>query len=169
MYYAKNITADASHTFTVTNTGGNDTSFWVMEISGADITAPHDQSSGQGLGSTTAISSGTTATRTNANDILVSAFCTQQTNIVSVTAGAGYTLPSPDPSIFNAATANPGSIEYQIVSSVGTDDGTFTVGAAPGASGCIVAAFKAAGTVGDLSAFPGEPQTGSSKIQGGLR
>lgn len=99
-----------------------------------------DKSAGN-IGSSTTPSSGTTATRTQADEILVAnCFTGDNTNGTAPTAGTGFTIPTngSNGSFNNEVSA----IEYQIVSATGTDAGTFTI--ANDSWGCIIGTYKVA-------------------------
>jgi hypothetical protein len=156
MYYAKNITGGASHTFTQTITGGvNFMTIFVMEISGAHLTSPLDAVAQAGnTGNSAAANSGTTPTRANANAILIGAFGSADgVNAGTITAGTGFTIPT------NGSETNfnnyVSAIEYQIVTSVGTDAAAFTISSQ--LWGCIIGVFNDAGAV-DPSIHSGRGQ-----------
>jgi hypothetical protein len=132
LYYAKSITGGAC---TVTTTG---TRMEMVEISGLTAT-PLDQTA-KANGTGTTVSSGATAARTQAAEIIIGVVSTNGGN--TFTAGSGFTLREA-----NADIAV--QIEYQIVSATGTDAATMTLGSSAGWSS-IVATFKASSAAGRL-------------------
>lgn len=141
MYYAKNITGGASHTFTLTVSANNSYPLlFVSEFSGIDTTSPFDVQAAT-TGSSTTPSSGVTATRAQADELLVGGLVDESSGVVTITAGTNFTIPT-NGKEENGAANSTGAIEYQIVSSTGTDAGTFTISVSE-PWGAQVATFKA--------------------------
>lgn len=144
LFYAKNCTGGASHTFTTTIGGTALITLFVMEVSGADTTSPFDKGAGA-VGNSTAPSSGATATRTQANEIIIGALGTgDNINLGTITAGSGFTIPANGS--HNLFANYVSAIEYQIVSAAGTDAATYTISS--DFWGCIVGTFKEAAVAG---------------------
>lgn len=142
-HYALNITGGASHTVTLTMTAGTDCTFYVSEFSGIATASAFDKSAAQAQVAVTALSSGVTATRTQADEVLIGVCSgTESVNWVSVTAGASFAIPT-NGSVTSNAVQPPSAVEYQIVSSTGTTAATFTTGASD-STGTIIGTFKAA-------------------------
>lgn len=135
------LVSTSSGTFTVTCAANAFTSkiyLYIIEITGmnsspVDVFAIATGGSGGG----TSFGSGTTSTRTQANDVLFGVFFT---NSLTSSAGAGY-------SGFTATTGTTYMIgfETQTVSAVGTDEATITMGSFKAASVAVIAIKDAGG------------------------
>ncbi len=162
VYYAKNIAAGATSVTVAAPYGGIDVI--VSEYSGADTTAPLDQSQkyDNGYNSGSSFTSGTTATTAQANEVLWGFAGEAQSDIPVWTAGSG----------FAARKTQGGSFaEDQIVSAAGqyAATGSFTHGS-DYEIGALVVTFKAASggssstapAISSFSASPSSITAGSS-------
>jgi hypothetical protein len=139
---------------------------FISEFSGNDP-SPVDKAAAQAQASNNAPTSGVTATRTLANEVLVAYVFGPEASITSVTAGSGYTIPTGTTCtgagskcwVLTGAAAAAGAVEYQIVSSAGTDAGIFALGASV-ATGTIIGTFK------QSSGVVAGPNTGSLTSMG---
>jgi thermitase len=134
--YAQSVNGGAN-TVTATFSASNAHPFLaVYEYSGLSTTAPLDQTA-KAQGSTTAVSSGSTATTTAANELIFSGLGLQASSTVTFTPGSGFTLQQLN-------TLSPGSragSEDEEVISSGIFAGTYTLsGSAYWTS--VVATFK---------------------------
>ncbi|MEO8007150.1 MAG: hypothetical protein ABI728_01325 [Betaproteobacteria bacterium] len=146
LFYCKNCIGGASHTFTTTMGQAAHVSLIVMEVGGADLTAPYDTGAGT-IGSSTTPSSGVTGTRAQGDEIIIGVVGTgDNVNNGTLNAGTNFTIPT------NGTQKNFNDyvlgIEYQIVSAAGTGAATFTI--SNDTWGCIAATFKAAAAVSAL-------------------
>lgn len=143
-HYAENITGGASHITTLTLSAGTDVTFYVSEFSGVATSSSFDKAAAQAQVAVTSLTTGATATRTQAAELLV-AVCsgTESVNWVSLTAGSGFTIPT-NGKVTSNGVQPPSGVEYQIVAATGTDAGTFTTGASD-STGTIIGTFKGAG------------------------
>lgn len=144
MWYAKNITGGASHTITIAwNTGiVSQASFVAQEISGSDTTAPLDKYT-SAQGSSTAPSSGATATTSTANQFVVGGVSYFGT-AVTPAAGSGYSN-----SVTVAFTNASGAQESKVISGAAAQTATFTLSSSRDWA-CGVATFKASGAVATM-------------------
>jgi lysophospholipase L1-like esterase len=154
LWYAKNVTGGASVTFTynVTPTQSDFPRIYVLQISGADTTAPLDQSGfTQSVGAGTTLTS-QTITTTVANEILVAiASDSANTQTVAFTdAGAATGGWTKDQATSDATTLE-GAIAHAIVSSTGAYAALATVSASANTRHIGIASFKAA-TGGSMTA-----------------
>jgi hypothetical protein len=139
--YAFNITGGAGHNFTQTAVAAAYQTLIITEFAGVDTTSPFDKSAAA-TGSSSSPSSGATANRTQAAEVLIGSLGTgDNVNGGTLTAGASFTIPSggSNTNYNNFVSA----VEYQIVSGVGTDAATFTISS--DAWGAIIGTFKASG------------------------
>lgn len=144
MFYAKNITGGSSHTFTTTTTNAcTGLTLIALEIAGADTVSPFDTSAVMN-GNSTSPASTATATRAQADEIIVGAVGTgDNVNNGTLTAGTNFTLQDSQLAFANYVCG----IETWIVSATGTDQATFTISSDSWV--CFAATFKAA-AVGSL-------------------
>lgn len=133
------INGGAGHTFTATASPADDLTLFVSEIAVSAAGARFDQSAGQSQTGTTTPSSGTTPTRNGNGMVLIANFSAPEVNIVSVAAGAGFTVPA-NGSVLNGGVSCAGGIEYGFFNPAGTDAGTFTIGASTN-TGAIIGTF----------------------------
>lgn len=141
LFYCKNGNGGASHTFKVTAGATALMAMFLMEISGADTTAPYDTGAAATSLGSTAPNSGATGTRAQADEIIIG-YCGTGDNVNGGTfsAGSGFTIPTNGTETnFNNYVSG---IEYQIMTAVGTEAANFTISNDSWA--CIAAAFKAA-------------------------
>ena len=141
IWYAKNITGNANNIVTILyNLSRGKRSIHVLQYSGCDTTAPLDQSAvGTGPSSTTVITADITTT--TADEVLVAG------DVLSIpqthTAGAGYTIRT----IYGGSEPSKGDTEDKIVSSIGTYNASYSLGANAGWA-IVMATFKAAAAGG---------------------
>ena len=120
-------------TVTFGGVGGNQLRCLIQEYSGIVTGSALDQvmSSGEIINGTN-FSSGPTNTTSQANELVIGNISIA--NSLAVTAGANFTLDG-------ASNTGRPSVEYQVVSSIGTQTATFVNVAATGV--CLVATYKA--------------------------
>lgn len=139
IFYAKNIAS--SGTFTITLTGANGSSnyysFGVVEVIGADTTAPLDQTSTNTGTSTTPTAIGITTTV--ANEYVASAI-SLAANATSITVPTGYTSRFSEPA---DSPHQAGAGAEKIRTTTGTETPVWTVGASVQWT-VAMASFKAA-------------------------
>jgi len=147
-FWAINSGGTVGHTFTATTGGtGAYITCFILEFTGnatgtaIDTTAGQNEAAG-GSGTT---SSGATGTRSQANEVLVGVMGTGATVNVGISAGSGFTIPFGGSQGISADSI--AAIEYQVVSSVGTDACTFGVDNTTDATSTICGTFKASATV----------------------
>lgn len=144
MYYAKNISGGSGHTITVNFSGnGCYPTAIASEFSELDTSSPLDVQAGTTGGASTTPSSGSTTTRSTANQLLVCFEAEESTATCTHTAGTNYTKPT-NGSEDDGSNYGTAGIEYRIVSATGTDAGTWTIGQNVKWA-CQVATFKYAG------------------------
>jgi len=143
MFYCKNMNGGASHVFTTTIGGSAFITFFFMEISGADQTAPYHTGAAS-TGSSTAAYSGNYVTSV-ADCILIGGLGTaDNTNGGTITAGVLFTIPTNGSQNLFANYVS--AIEYKIVNGTGTYAADFTIPSDGWSS--IGAAFKAGASGG---------------------
>lgn len=144
--FTSDIAGGANHTFRLQSSlFGSYMTFYVMEFSGMSGPAQVDKAS-IATGSGASPSSGATAQRLVADEILVACGGTDD-NINNSTwaAGSGFTIPNNGSESNNQRFVS--AMEYQIMSAVGTQAGTFTV-APPQLWGAVAVGYKQAGAGG---------------------
>jgi hypothetical protein len=150
VYYAKNITGGASHTFSAAAIASIFVSIAIIEISGASATAPFTTGE-QALGprQTTTTYTGTTYTTATANSILIGG-CVHDDSNDAITAGTitpgTYTIPT-NGSKPDGTTLEPVAIAYLIVSATTTAAGAKFTLASAATGGVTAAAFVQAAAV----------------------
>lgn len=143
--FSGKITA-ASGTFTVTCTLNAFTTRTVIiigEFSGIASSSAFDVSAGANNNTTGTHSSGATSTRAQASEILIGGVglaC----NACTLTAGSGFTMVTTK--VTNGSTLWTVGLEYQVVSSTGTDAATFTDSQGFGSWIAVVTTYKGAST-----------------------
>lgn len=139
-YYAYNITGGTTPTVTVTmSTGDHDFSMTMREVSGLTTTDPLDKVAEGTTASGTSHTSATTATTTQANELVYATIGLATT--ATFTLGSGYSeLSETTGSDIYQASAS----ETKRVTSIGTQTATFT-SSASAVSYFIIATFKEAG------------------------
>jgi hypothetical protein len=138
-YYSKLTTVGAAHTFSGNFTGATYCAIWIEEITVSHAT-PLDQQTASTFTTTTTPASGNITT-TGTNTILVSAVVTESASASeSFTAGSGYTIPA-NGTISGPTSTFQGAIQYQVLTSPQTKNGTFTI---TSDAGCLIScdAFK---------------------------
>ena len=108
-------------TVTFSWTGGGTVRYAIAAARGMKTSAVLDAAAGAN-GTSSTPSSGVTATRAQANELLWA--CLWAASATTITAGTNFTIAISDPATPNSRIGS----EYQIVSATGTDAGTFTVG-----------------------------------------
>lgn len=146
LFYANNCLGGASVTFTYTLTGSDYPRIFVLEITGADPTAPLDQSAFAQSGSATTITTAGFATGT-ANEILVAMGLDSAGTAVSTIADGGCATNSGAwtkiESISDGSTVE-GAMGYAIVSATGTYCVTYSQNNGGGTVEVGLASFKIA-------------------------
>lgn len=150
IWYAYNIVGEASPTVTMTGAQGR---CRVSEFSGLTTTDPKDQAPTGTSGSSTAFLSGTTASTSQADELLIGGFACTNYQTGGRTVGASYTF-SP------ASDENRCYLEYRVVSGVSTYSAGMT-GADGGNWLAGIVTFKAAATGATAS-----PPVGALTISG---
>lgn len=139
--YIQNIAGGAGYSVTWTPGGGTPAiSMEVVELSGV-TTTPLDvtQAGINNSPATTTPSTGSSSSTTQADEIAVAWICTDSAaNPATVTAGSGWTLSD---SQLNGATSVVSGMEYKVLSSTQTVDGTWTTDSATSRTGVVT--FKA--------------------------
>ena len=93
--YAKNITGNASHTFTMTSGNSSDIiALAVIVWTGADTSAPADQHNENSYTSTTSPTSNATPTTTQADEVIFGGLVDDGNSADTYVAGTGFTLPA---------------------------------------------------------------------------
>lgn len=137
VWVAYNIPGGAAQTVTATDSGGGvDSLIIVEEWSGAATSSAADKSIGA-TGSGTALSSGASATTTQANELVIGAGVVSG-NVV-MTAGSGYTNLNKVNTTFTTL-----AFESKVVAATGAQTAAMTSGTT-GSWACQVATFKEAG------------------------
>ncbi len=139
IYYSKNPTVGASHTFTFAGTSIFP-SISVAAFSGADITSPFDQQSGGVQASSTTSATGN-ITPLNTSELWVSSSC-QGAAQTTVVPGNG-TAPASSSINYSAGVHFGVALSYKIQTSIVTEQETWTYSAAI-PSAVTIASFKAA-------------------------
>jgi hypothetical protein len=135
LFYAKSILGAAANTVTATFSATNNHPWLaIYEYSGLSTTTPLDKTA-SAQGSSTAVSSGATATTTSANELVFAATGLPSSYTGTTTAGSGYALLEKNP------TGSPAANESELATSTGTYTGTFTLSASANWS-ALVATFK---------------------------
>jgi hypothetical protein len=134
VFYAKNI-AGGGNTVTATFSSTNNHPWLaIYEYSGLSATSPLDRAA-HAQGSSSAPTSGATATTVSANELVFAAVGLPASYTGTVTAGSGYALRQQDTTSSRAAN------EAAVVSSTGSYAGTFGLSATTNWS-AVVATFK---------------------------
>ncbi len=168
LWYAKNVTGGASVTFTYTVTQGNDfPRIAVIQIAGADTTAPLDQGANGSFTATSVAGTSLTTpsiTTTSAAEILIVAGMDSGATGTESFADGGCATNSGawtlDQSNTGTGAGESGAIAHAIVSSTGTYCVTQTTSASQNNRAVGIASFIAA-AAGGTTSFPyGRPLLG---------
>lgn len=145
VHYAKVNSGETGVKLRIETASNTYLSWWCYEIRNLAASSPLDQTAGQTFSSTTTPSSGSTSTRTEANQILIGFLGTNSAGNQDFDPGipSGWTLPNISSVVGSeeSATHAVGVTMYKIVSATGTDAFAPTLSAS--ASGAvIVVGFK---------------------------
>lgn len=164
----ENVSA-GSHSATVTFTHVGVATLFITEASGCVSSSAADGAGAFASGSSTTPASGSYVASA-ANDFWLAAVTgSAWAAPATFAAGSGWTIPTPT-SGSEETDSNfwlCGAVEYIANPGTNTENGQWTTEA--GINVAVVVAFKSADVVGDISTLVGEPITGSSPIEGGLR
>jgi hypothetical protein len=144
MFHTNITTEDSAATFTLNITGGaNDwCTLFAMEFSGVKVTSPLDVTAKQSQAALSQVTSGITATRANANELLIGAWAgSGLLNTTALNAGVGWTIPT-NGTQESRDGGGVGAVAYKIVSAIGTDAVVFDLDQADD-GGTMIATFKA--------------------------
>lgn len=126
-------TTNATETFTMTNSNtANNEQCVAMQYSGVSTSTPVDKTATGTYSAVTSLTSGTTATTSQANEMLIGFFACTGMNGGNFTQGSGYTLRVNDGYLVSLAT------EDEVVSATGAYQATMTASAAATGAGIIV-------------------------------
>jgi hypothetical protein len=149
-------TCGTGHIITANATGSTFFTISAAAYSGLATSGVLDKSA-HSNGTGTALSSGSTATTSQANILLIGAGTIAAGSNFSWTAGSGYTLRS---SVGTAATTGTGFLEDQIVAATGAYSATATSGVSGGWD-CAIGAFKDATAGGGGVPLTGQAAAGA--------
>lgn len=140
-YYAFNLTGGAGHTFTLNLSAAGAGVVCAAEYSGVLLTDPLDQTATQ-ASSGNPVDSSSTATTTQADELLIG--YGQQSSGVNLawSAGASYTLRA---NVADAVPSSIGAMVERLVSATGAYNATMSHGGETGTYSALIATFKAAG------------------------
>lgn len=122
LYYAYNVTG-GTDTITFTGSSTPSISLMIAEFSGVTTADPLDRTQKAESGASTSVSSGNTATLSQANEIVFGVFAPYYSGVDSITQGAGYTALH---KYEDGAAYMTGMIEHKIVNSTDAVAATFT-------------------------------------------
>jgi hypothetical protein len=143
VFYAKNITGGASFTVTAHTTATADTDIMAAELSGLDTSSPCDQTqSAEDATSSTALTSGNTATTTVANEALFGGWGSNGSSGVTFTAGTSWTARE---TLSNTTDGHSSGMQTRIVSSTAAYQSDVTLSLGTATKVAYIATFK--GTV----------------------
>lgn len=135
IYRAVNVTG-GTYTITATFSGSAYAVIFASEFSGLSASG-NPECSGTGQASAVTSITTTDCVTTTANTMLYAIWAQNSGGgTITATAGAGYTIPT-DGLYTNAGHSNASAVEYKIVSSSGTHNGTFTISTASGGSSAV--------------------------------
>jgi hypothetical protein len=140
VYYAKNITGGAS--FTITGHTGSAAVIQMAgaEFSGLDTTAPCDKTaSAEDTTTSTALTSGNTATTSTANEALIGGWLSNVTSGITFTAGTSWTARE---TISDSSDGSSSGMQTRIVSSAAAYQSDVTLSNGAATKDAYIATFK---------------------------
>jgi hypothetical protein len=166
MWYVQNITGRAAHKARISFANGAN-GFGVIiasEFSGILTAGAFDTSATGGPTTGTSVATSATATRAQADELLVAQVLAEFFGDGTITAGTNvaWTIPANGEHETGSSGALTGAQEYFVASSAGTDAGTFTLGTSVGWVAKI-ATFKASAGGSNTTIQPG---LGSARFTG---
>tara|TARA_R110000868_G_scaffold86512_1_gene242643 strand:- start:1960 stop:2649 length:690 start_codon:yes stop_codon:yes gene_type:complete len=155
LYYTTNIIGRTAHKVKLTVSAGSAfPSIIISEFSGIHKTSPADVTAGA-IGTGTALASGATASRANAEELMIGIDTVEFNTNSSHTAGTNVAWTIPANGAINDGTQfTCGALEYFIASAVGTQQAEMTIGSSV-AWAEIIGTFKAASTAGNIAWIKG--------------
>lgn len=159
-YYANNITGSASHTFTTTTNSNASQGVWMVEILGADTSAPLDTYSSAD-DTSSPFTAGSGFTNAQADEMLISLFGSDTSGTFNPSESTGFTRAN---ALNGSATLWGGASYYKVLSSVQANNASYTDS---GTSAGVLFQVGIKGAAGGSSAVLAASPAGKVTLAGG--